>query len=52
MGTFAAYTPERLPSEGTSAVFWGKGGLEDTLHTVIVTHADTADKILVMDAWM
>jgi hypothetical protein len=52
MGTFAAYAPERLPSQGTSSVFWGKGGLENTLHIVAVMHADTADKILVMDAWM
>ena len=52
MGTFAAYSVERLPSEGTSAVFWGKSGLEDVPHTVVISHADTGDKILVLDAWM
>jgi hypothetical protein len=52
MGTFSAYALDRLPSEGSSAVFWGKGGLENTAHTVAVMHADTADKLLVMDAWM
>jgi hypothetical protein len=35
-----------------SMVFWGKTGLTNGDHTIVVTHNDTTSKILVMDAWM
>ncbi|KIM20045.1 hypothetical protein M408DRAFT_30707 [Serendipita vermifera MAFF 305830] len=52
MGTYSAYADNRLPVQGTSAIFWGKSGLANTSHTVIVSHADSGSNILVLDAWI
>ena len=48
MGAYNALAADRSPSKP----FWGTGGLEYTTHTVVVTHNDTSDKILALDAWI